>query len=68
MYRLEYDLAVLNDMQDQVKEATGSSDKDGKGMMERVKQRRATRGPELSDTDAVGLLKQHGVIPKDKGE
>ena len=70
MYQFEYDLAVLNDMQDQVREATGKADKDGKSMMERVKQRRhkAGQGQELSGSEVVELLKQRGVPVVKQGE
>ena len=70
MYLFEYDLAVLNDMQDQIKEATGKVRKDGKSMMERVKQRRG----KLPTTeckcngDVVELLKQRGIPVTNTGE
>ena len=68
MYLFEYDLAVLNEMQDQVKSATGKS-KDGKGMMERVKQRRnKTPTAEVSQGDVVELLKQRGIPVQSTGE
>lgn len=68
MYLFEYDLAVLNEMQDQIKEATGKGKADGKSMMSRVKQRRGTPSPELSAGDAVALLKQRGIPVQKQGE
>ena len=68
MYLFEYDLAVLNEMQDQIKEATGKGKADGKSMMERVKQRRGNPSPELSAGDAVELLKQRGIPVQEQGE
>ena len=68
MYLFEYDLAVLNDMQDQVKSATEKS-KDGKGMMERVRQRRdKTPTTEVSQGDVVELLKKRGIPVHNTGE
>jgi hypothetical protein len=68
MYLFEYDLAVLNEMQDQVKSATEKS-KDGKGMMERVKQRRNnTPTAEVSQGDVVELLKKRGIPVHNTGE
>lgn len=69
MYLLEYDLAVLNDMQDQVRKASGKTDKDGKAMMERVKQRRdKTPTAEVSQGEVVELLKQRGIPVQSTGE
>jgi hypothetical protein len=69
MYKFEYDLAVLNEMHDQVKEATGKSDKDGKAMMERVRQRRQkNQTAEVSNTEVVELLKQRGIPVHTTGE
>ena len=69
MYKFEYDLAVLNEMHDQVKEATGKSDKDGKAMMERVRQRRQ-KGQTVttSESEVVELLKQRGIPVHTTGE
>ena len=62
MYLFEYDLAVLNEMQDQIQQATGKSKTDAKSAYERVKQRRAGRAtPEISDGGVVELLKQRGI-------
>jgi hypothetical protein len=60
MNRLEYDLAVLNDIQDQI--VASSGEKDGKAMMARNRQRRAAQKQELSDSEAVELLKSGGFI------
>jgi|TARA_R100000081_G_C4790733_1_gene157554 hypothetical protein len=68
MYQFEYDLAVLNEMQDQVREASGKANKDGKSMMERVKQRRHKAGQELSGNEVVELLKQRGIPVVNTGE
>ena len=59
--KLEYDLAVLNSIHEQVKAAQGDSKKDGASMEARRKQRRQAR-QELSDNEAVELLKQGGFI------
>ena len=62
MYLFEYDLAVLNEMQDQIKEASGKGKADGKSMMERVKQRRNRQhSADINDGDVVELLKQQGI-------
>ena len=69
MLKFEYDLAVLNEMHDQVKEATGKSDKDGKAMMERVRQRRQKgQTATASDAEVVELLKQRGIPVHTTGE
>lgn len=68
MYRLEYDLAVLNEIHDQVKDARSSST-DGKGAMERVKQRRNARATaSIEDGSVVELLKQRGIPVTNTGE
>jgi len=59
--KLEYDLAVLNSIHDQVKDAQGDSKKDGASMEARRKQRRQAR-QELSDNEAIELLKQGGFM------
>ena len=61
MRRLEYDLAVLNDIYDQVKQAQGDSKADGASMESRKRQRRQAR-QDLTDDGAVELLKQGGFI------
>tara|TARA_R100001015_G_C4634650_1_gene201620 strand:- start:1543 stop:1776 length:234 start_codon:yes stop_codon:yes gene_type:complete len=69
MLKFEYDLAVLNDMHDQVKDATGKADKDGKAMMERVRQRRQKgQTTTASDSEVVELLKQRGIPVHTTGE
>lgn len=68
MFLFEYDLAVLNEMHDQVQSATEKA-KDGKGMMERVKQRRnKTPTTEVSQGEVVELLKQRGIPVQSTGE
>lgn len=62
MQRLEYDLAILNEIHDQVAEAQGDSRKDGASMEARRKQRRNQAQPSISDDDAIELLKQGGFI------
>jgi len=59
--KLEFDLAVLNDIQDQIVKAQGDSKKDGASMEARRKQRRQAR-QDISDDEAVELLKQGGFI------
>ena len=59
--KLEYDLAVLNKIHEQVKEAQGDSKRDGAAMEARRKQRRQAR-QELSDNEAIELLKQGGFM------
>lgn len=60
--KLEFDLAVLNDIQDQIVKAQGDSKKDGASMEARRKQRRNQAQASISDDDAVELLKQGGFI------
>ena len=68
MFLFEYDLAVLNEMHDQVQSANEKA-KDGKGMMERVKQRRnKTPTTEVSQGEVVELLKQRGIPVQSTGE
>lgn len=62
MRRLEYDLAVLNDIQDQIVKAQGDAKKDGASMEARRKQRRNQAQPSITDGDAIELLKQGGFI------
>ena len=62
MRRLEYDLAVLNDIQDQIVKAQGDSKKDGASMEARRKQRRNQAQPSINDDEAIELLKQGGFI------
>ena len=59
-YRLQLDLAVASEISDQVSEHV-SKGKDGKGAVARRNQRRAAR-KEVSDTDAVKLLKDGGFM------
>ena len=56
-------------MHDQVKEASGKADKDGKAMMERVRQRRQKgQTTTASDAEVVELLKQRGIPVHTTGE
>lgn len=59
--RLEYDLVILNDIQDQILNAQGESKTDGKKMEARKRQRRQAR-KEVSDGEAIELLKQGGFM------
>ena len=60
MYKLEYDLAILNEIHDQVNTAQGNT-KDGNAMEARRKQRNAAR-KDLDDGDAMKLLKDGGFL------
>ena len=60
--KFEYDLAILNDIHDQVKSTQdNSSTKDAAGRRARRDQRRAER-QDLSDSDALKLLSDGGFI------
>jgi len=59
MNRLEYDLACLNAIHEQIQESQSSSG-DGASMEARRKQRRQARET-ISDDDAIALLKQRGI-------
>ena len=59
--RLEYDLAILNEVHDQIVASQGDSAKDGKSMEARRKQRRGQR-EELNDGEALQLLKDGGFL------
>lgn len=60
---MEFDLAVLNEIHDQVKETYGDSKKDANAMEARKKQRRARRqSATIGDGEALQLLKDGGFI------
>ena len=63
MNRLEYDLACLNTIHEQIQESQSSSN-DGASMEARRKQRRQQRET-ISDSDAIALLKQRGIPTKE---
>ena len=62
MQRLEYDLAILNEIHDQVAQAQGDAKKDGASMEARRKQRRNKAQQSITDGEAIELLKQGGFI------
>jgi len=60
--RLEYDLAILNEVHDQIVTSQGDSGgKDGQSMEARRKQRRGQR-QEVNDGEALQLLKDGGFL------
>jgi len=61
MNRMEYDLACLNEIHEQIQSSQSDSSSDGASMEARRKQRRQERET-ISDGDAVALLKQRGII------
>jgi len=65
--KLEFDVATLGEIHDQINESTKSSKKDGAGMESRKRQRRAQREAEIDGSELFGILKSHGLA-KDKGE
>ena len=65
--RLEFDVATLGEIHDQIKESTESSKQDGASMESRKRQRRAQRKAEIDGGDLLDILKSHGLA-KDKGE
>tara|TARA_R110000824_G_scaffold28416_1_gene95480 strand:+ start:4575 stop:4796 length:222 start_codon:yes stop_codon:yes gene_type:complete len=68
--RLEFDLAVLGEIHDQIKESSTDSKKtDGAAMEARNRQRkgRIRDGDTISGEDMFAILKERGIT-KDKGE
>ena len=60
---MEFDLAVLNEIHDQVKETYGDSKKDVNAMQARKIQKRARRqAATIGDGEALQLLKDGGFI------
>ena len=64
---MEFDVATLGEIHDQIKESTASSKRDGASMESRKRQRRAQREAEIDGSELLGILKSHGLA-KDKGE
>jgi len=58
---MEYDLACLNEIHEQIESAQGGA-KDGGSMEARRKQRRDARQATIDDGEAIALLKQRGII------
>lgn len=61
MNKMEYDLACLNEIHEQIESSQGSA-KDGGAMEARRKQRRNERQPTIDDGEAIELLKQRGFL------
>ena len=66
MLRLDYDLATLNEIHEQIKESQSDS-KDGASMEARRKQRRAARTATMEDSDVVQFLRDNSFIDEAKG-
>ena len=64
MLRLDYDLATLNEIHDQIKESQPDSKKSGASMEARRKQRQA---PQMSDGDMMQFLRDNSFIDEAKG-
>jgi hypothetical protein len=64
MMRLEFDLATLNEIHDQIKESQSDS-KDGASMEARRKQRQA-KTASLSDGDMMQFLRDNSFIGEAK--
>ena len=65
MLRLDYDLATLNEIHDQIKESQSDS-KDGASMEARRKQRRKVNAT-MSSSDVVQFLRDNSFIDEAKG-
>lgn len=63
--RLDFDLATLNEIHDQIKESQSDA-KDGASMEARRKQRRA-KNATLNDGDIVQFLRDNSFIDEAKG-
>ena len=64
MMRLEFDLATLNEIHDQIKESQSDSKADGAAMNARRKQRRAA--VQMSDGDMMQFLRDNSFIEESK--
>jgi len=64
MMRLEYDLAVLNEIHDQIVESQGDAKKDGARMEARRKQRRAKAQASMDDGGMMQFLRDSSFIDK----
>lgn len=61
--KMEFDLAVVNEIHDQIKDSYGDSKKDVNAMQARKQQRRARRqAATIEDGEALQLLKDGGFI------
>ena len=65
MMKLEYDLAVLNEIHDQIKESQPDTKKSGAAMEARRKQRRSAAT--MSGGDMVQFLRDNSFIDEGKG-
>ena len=65
MLRLDYDLATLNEIHDQIKESQPASKNNGAAMEARRKQRRASAT--MSSGDMVQFLRDNSFIDEAKG-
>ena len=63
---MEFDVATLGEIHDQIKESTKSST-DGAAMESRKHQRRAQRKAEIDGDELLGILKSRGLAI-DKGD
>ena len=64
--RLEFDVATLGEIHDQISESSKSS-KDGESMESRKRQRRAQRKAEIDGGELLDILKSRGLAI-DKGD
>ena len=65
---MEFDLATLGEIHDQISESTKSSNRDGASMESRKHQRRAQRKAEIEGGDLLDILKSRGLATDDKGD
>jgi len=66
MLRLDYDLATLNEIHEQIKESQPESKNNGAAMEARRKQRRA-KNATMEDSDIVQFLRDNSFIDETKG-
>lgn len=66
MMKLEYDLATLNEIHDQIKESQPQN-KDGASMEARRKQRRSKREASMGDDDMMQFLRDNQFIDESQG-
>ena len=65
--KLEFDVATLGEIHEQIEESTKSSKDDGESMMARKRQRRAQNQAEIEGGELLDILKSHGLA-SDKRE
>ena len=65
---MEFDVATLGEIHDQIKESSKSSKSDGASMESRKHQRRAQRKAEIEGGELLDILKSRGLATDDKGE